>query len=345
MNAARVGRPYGRPVPVALRGVDHQASHICDTPRRKPANQTAICLAPAISHIQHVCRMPRPRARRPWVARSPDRRGALGRIRKERIVSLALDSALDLRRRGLARHLSRRQRASSGGGKLEAYDPAAPRAVQAPIEVQHKLTVVLPVKIRSHHGHSELERIERLLLPSFLKFFALDDLHEFIVIAPPEDADQVRAGVEPFAEALRLKVLCDDEIAPRAGEMKRGWRKQQTLKLGIARFIRTPWYLAVDSDNLLVRPTGYWLYLESVFQGRSPLRPHGSGATRKLYLARRQRIRRSLVRRVFEGAQAPFTVVQSRIADLSVSDIHARVGRYLELTTAQPITSWGRRRS
>jgi hypothetical protein len=314
-------------------------------------------------------------------------------------------------------YLRARSAVPVGCRRLTPYDPGAPRVGLSPIDCDLKLSVVLPIKIHSHHQHSELERIQRLLLPSFEKFFRVDDLHEFIVIAPPEDLEAVKAGVAPFEDALPLRVLSDDEVVPRVSGMKRGWLKQQILKLGIAGFIRTPSYIVLDTDNLLVRPTSltdlcpkglpllvrerfsthpgwyrgsaralhyeldfdsddlvlgvtpqilhteicrelqreieerngvgpweavlaqrrvwseyslYWLYLTKHFQPETLYDLSGQGLYEDCIWEGAGRFDDAYVRRIFEEAQAPFTVLQSRIPDLSVSQIHARVQRYLE---------------
>ncbi len=314
-------------------------------------------------------------------------------------------------------YLRRRPVVPVGCRKLEPHDPSAPRVGLLPIDSDRKLSVVLPIKIHSHHEHSELERIQRLLLPSFERFFAVDDLHEFILIAPPDDLEEVKAGVAQFADALPLKVLCDDDVVPRVSGMKRGWVKQQILKLGIAGFIRTPYYLLLDTDNLLVRPTGvqdlfpnglpllrrerfgihpgwyrgsaralrykidlgrddlvlgvtpqilhteicrelqreievrngaapweallarrrvwseyslYWLYLTKNFDPVKFYELSGPGLYEDCIWKGAGQFDDAFVKRIFEDSPAPFTVLQSRIPDLSISQIHARVSRYLE---------------
>jgi hypothetical protein len=314
-------------------------------------------------------------------------------------------------------YLRRRPVVPIGCRKLEPHDPSASRVGLLPIDSDRKLSVVLPIKIHSHHEHSELERIQRLLLPSFERFFAVDDLHEFILIAPPDDLEEVKAGVAQFADALPLKVLCDDDVVPRVSGMKRGWVKQQILKLGIAGFIRTPYYLLLDTDNLLVRPTGipdlfpnglpllrrerfgihpgwyrgsaralhykidlgrddlvlgvtpqilhteicrglqreievrngaapweallarrrvwseyslYWLYLTKNFDPVKFYELPGPGLYEDCIWKGAGQFDDAFVKRIFEDSPAPFTVLQSRIPDLSISEIHARIRRYLE---------------
>jgi hypothetical protein len=143
-----------------------------------------------------------------------------------------------------------------GCRNLGPCNPARPVAGE-PVIVDDKLSIVLPIKIRVHHQHSELERVQRLLLPSLQKFLALDDVHEFLIIAPPGDIEEVRKGVEPFAAPLRIRVLADTDLAPRVEGMKSGWAKQQILKLAAANLVQTKHYLVFDTDNLMVSPAGF----------------------------------------------------------------------------------------
>jgi len=143
-----------------------------------------------------------------------------------------------------------------GCRNLGPCNPTRPVAGE-PVIVDDKLSIVLPIKIRVHHQHSELERVQRLLLPSIQKFLALDDVHEFLIIAAPGDIEEVRKGVESFATPLRIRVLADTDLVPRVEGMKSGWAKQQILKLAAANLVQTKHYLVFDADNLMVSPAGF----------------------------------------------------------------------------------------
>lgn len=139
---------------------------------------------------------------------------------------------------------------------LDPADPKRPTEGEH-ITIDDKLSIVLPIKIRVHHEHSELERIQKLLLPSLLKFFRLEDLHQLLIITPPADAEEVRKGVEPFAEALKIRVMTDNDFVPRVDGMSSGWAKQQILKIAASNVLQTKHYLVFDTDNLMVAPAGF----------------------------------------------------------------------------------------
>ncbi len=148
------------------------------------------------------------------------------------------------------------------------------RDVRPIIDVE-RLSVVMTVKACTHHGHSELERIRQLLLPSLARFLDPDCVDTFWVVALPDEKDQVARVVAPFREALKIRLVTDDEVAPRAAGTS-GWVKQQILKLGIARRVETGRYLVLDSDVLAVRPIG-WKELcpnGTALLGREPLSTH-----------------------------------------------------------------------
>ena len=297
---------------------------------------------------------------------------------------------------------------------LAPSDPA--RTITGlPIVIEDKLSIVLPIKIRVHHEHSELERIQRLLLPSVQKFMALDDLHEFLIIAPPSDVEEVRKGVEAFADPLRIRVLADTDLVPLVEGMSSGWAKQQILKLAAANVLQTKHFLVFDTDNLMLSPAGFeqlcpggrarvtreafgvhprwwrmsarmlrysfkfdrsfsgptttpqilhtqiarelqreieirrgkapwecllasyrgwseytmaWLYLLTHYD-KSDYYDEAVPLHRECIWGSADELTPEFVEALFADPEVPFTVLQSRIADLSVANIHELVGPYL----------------
>jgi hypothetical protein len=118
-----------------------------------------------------------------------------------------------------------------------------------------RLSLVMPVKERTHHGHSEIERARRILMPSLARFLDPACVDAFWVVAPPDEVRAVVRMVEPWRDAFGIRVVSDDAVAPGAARSS-GWIKQQLLKLGIARLVESPRYLVLDSDVLAVRPVG-----------------------------------------------------------------------------------------
>jgi hypothetical protein len=133
---------------------------------------------------------------------------------------------------------------------------APPAPAPEPISAKDRLSLVLPIKIHTYSEASELERIQKLLLPSLIRFLDTSRVERFLMIAPPDEVDEVRRGVESYADALSIRVMSDDDVLPRLSGTS-GWVKQQVLKIAAANFVNTSFMLVLDSDNLMVRPTGY----------------------------------------------------------------------------------------
>jgi Family of unknown function (DUF6492) len=113
------------------------------------------------------------------------------------------------------------------------------------------LTAVLPLRVGAQRKTSDLDRFERLLLPSFRRFWQGPDQLEFLLLVPPADVECVRARVA-LGGWFPMRVLSEDAVCPSlSGRL--GWHKQQILKLAAARIVPTPWYLTLDADVMLRR--------------------------------------------------------------------------------------------
>ena len=119
-----------------------------------------------------------------------------------------------------------------------------------------RLSVVMPVMAQTHRRHSEFDRVRQLLFPSFARFVDPDCIETFWVVVRPDERDSVQRLLVPWKDAFRIRLVSDDEVAPRAAPVT-GWVKQQILKLGMARRVETERYLVLDSDVLAVRPIGW----------------------------------------------------------------------------------------
>src|SRR5580692_7414262 len=115
------------------------------------------------------------------------------------------------------------------------------------------MQVVLPIKIHAYEHNSDLERFATILLPSFDRFFSSEDALEFLLVVPEGDMLQVAACVEKLGRS-NLRVECEDTLCP-ALRGEKGWYKQQILKLAAAKVVSSDYYLVLDADVILKRPT------------------------------------------------------------------------------------------
>lgn len=129
------------------------------------------------------------------------------------------------------------------------------------------VTAVLPVRVSGAKESSDLDRIERLLLPSFSLFWREPAELEFLVVVPPADLQRVSARLVGASD-FRVRVISEDALCPDLAG-RAGWHKQQILKLAAARSVLSVWYLTLDADVILRRPTSL---AQLIPAGRSTLK-------------------------------------------------------------------------
>lgn len=102
------------------------------------------------------------------------------------------------------------------------------------------------------------------LLRSFVKYFNQSDLLEFFVVCPDREVSCASALLSSIITDPRYKVIgelnvCPDikeAIDPKTGKVD-GWRAQQLVKLAMAAYVSSEFYVTLDSDILCVRPFSY----------------------------------------------------------------------------------------
>ena len=132
-----------------------------------------------------------------------------------------------------------------------------------------KLSFVLPITLEEEGGlrwravddSLAAMRLKCLLL-SFLRRFRMEDLDQFMVVAPAAQIPLLREVVGSLTDEPRFTFepeaeLCPDIIAPPEGvERPPGWYIQQALKLAAAQRLTTPFYVTLDADILCARAFG-----------------------------------------------------------------------------------------
>jgi len=114
-----------------------------------------------------------------------------------------------------------------------------------------RLSLVLPLRIDPDRTVSDLDRFLALGLPSFHRFFDPALVQELIVLAPAEDSGHLNRELQAHCK-FRFRIIDDAHVCPSIAGA-RGWYKQQILKLAVASFVETEWYLTLDADVLCVR--------------------------------------------------------------------------------------------
>ncbi len=115
-----------------------------------------------------------------------------------------------------------------------------------------KLSFVLPVA-----SEFDLQLVSNFLLPSFLKYFKLEEIEDFIVITRSDELATIQKALMPFELDCRLTIISEEEILNSSIKKFKliGWELQQVLKLHISEIVKTRHYCTLDADCFLVQKT------------------------------------------------------------------------------------------
>jgi len=112
---------------------------------------------------------------------------------------------------------------------------------------------VMPIKASGSYGVDDLNR-GHILFRSLEKFAPKGFFSEFYVVTPDNEVETIRAAYACWAH-LNIKVISEDEVAPELSRYPkmRGWRKQQIVKLAIAKFVSSDFYITFDADVICLK--------------------------------------------------------------------------------------------
>lgn len=111
-----------------------------------------------------------------------------------------------------------------------------------------KYTIIMPLNVNDKNAN--FSTFYTIGLPSYVKYLAVEDVENFIIISPATDLDIIRSAVLPVAHNIPFVFLSDEELLP-TFEGK-NWHKQQAIKLAVSSKVTTDHYLLVDSDQFLL---------------------------------------------------------------------------------------------
>lgn len=103
-----------------------------------------------------------------------------------------------------------------------------------------------------------------ILFDSVLRYVPCGDIADFLIVTRPDDIREVSCELERYQGVCRLKILDETKVCPPLlrnpdttnnwPEPNIGWFRQQIIKLACHRLIRTPFYMALDSDIIFKKP-------------------------------------------------------------------------------------------
>ncbi len=115
-----------------------------------------------------------------------------------------------------------------------------------------KMDAILPISC------DDINR-SKILFHSLNMFFETASLGTVYLIVP--EAQPMEELLSQITLKFKTKVLTDAEVIPqrewRRYNKKKGWIKQQILKLVSAKYINTDFYICFDADIICIRPVCY----------------------------------------------------------------------------------------
>ncbi len=117
------------------------------------------------------------------------------------------------------------------------------------------MEAVLPISDREAVRRN-LDRAE-LLLRSLRFFWSGNSPLRLHVVAPDEEVDKIRQRLQPFAtDRLQLDFLPESTVSPNLalGGSGKGIAKQMLVKMAAFQFVKTKFYLTLDTDVVACRP-------------------------------------------------------------------------------------------
>jgi len=122
-----------------------------------------------------------------------------------------------------------------------------------------KLSFVFPITLKEDisslgwraESDSNAEFRFGLLIKSFLKYFAMNDLAKFLILCPAQDVTRVEQLLRALTADARFVVMDEKVVCPELDDISDslgGWYIQQILKISVAKYFDSEFYVTFDSD-------------------------------------------------------------------------------------------------
>jgi hypothetical protein len=99
----------------------------------------------------------------------------------------------------------------------------------------------------------------QLLFKSLNKYFDPESIDTVFIVYP--DKPLMKKHVESLNPGFNYSVINEEDIIPSEDyglfKKRKGWFRQQIVKMYISRRVKTEFYICLDSDLLCIKPTSY----------------------------------------------------------------------------------------
>ena len=141
--------------------------------------------------------------------------------------------------------------------------------------IDTSITFLLPLS-----ASKNIDLFINIQIRSFIKFFNLNEIHEFIIICKDSEYEYILDKCKKYINLLKLKIIKENIILKKYNISRRfdkcTWKLQIFLKLAISYMISTKLYCTLDCDIYLTRKCSIkdFFYNNKVIYDKSSMNIH-----------------------------------------------------------------------
>ena len=119
--------------------------------------------------------------------------------------------------------------------------------------IDEKYSIVIPIKINELNS---FEIFRDICLYLYNKFLETEYLDTFYIICPEDNINAISKHTKKYHH-IPFQFIKEESILHDNMKVISGWHKQQIIKLAVSKYIKTQYYLIIDSDLYLNQPFSY----------------------------------------------------------------------------------------
>jgi hypothetical protein len=123
-----------------------------------------------------------------------------------------------------------------------------------------QISAIMALKIKGRHYPHNVGRCD-ILFESLRRFMAKGLISEFIIIVPPEEAEEIAAHAHAWSD-FPIRLVPEDKYLEKFKEFSkwyevRPWHRQQIIKLFCAELVQNDYFIVFDPDMFATQSFGY----------------------------------------------------------------------------------------
>ena len=123
-----------------------------------------------------------------------------------------------------------------------------------------QISAIMALKIKGRHYPHNVGRCD-ILFESLRRFMDKDLISEFIIIVPPEEAEEIANHAREWSD-FPIRLVSEDKYLEKFKEFNkwyevRPWHRQQIIKLFCAELVENDFFIVFDPDMFATQAFGY----------------------------------------------------------------------------------------